>query len=290
MKTTELKLSFLFILILSMMGTKTYAYDIAVKNADGKTIYYNYINEGKELEVIRDKYYSGVLVIPEEVTYMNRTRKVTSIGEGAFYKCNDLTSVTIGNNVTNIGEKAFMNCSRLTSVTIGNGVKSIGVNTFIGCNALTSVTIGNGVTNIDNYAFSDCDILEVISKIEDPFNIETNTFSNNTFFNATLYVPSGTIEKYKAKNGWKEFVYIEEGVPSGIEQPLSKTRQIQSEDGVLTIQDIKNGISVSVYNANGTFVGSTISQNERAIINTNMQPGSVVIVKIGEQSVKVIIK
>jgi len=158
------------------------------------------------------------------------------------------------------------------------------------CSGLKSVTIGNGVTNIDNYAFSDCDILEVISKIEDPFNIETNTFSNNTFFNATLYVPSGTIEKYKAKNGWKEFVYIEEGVPSGIEQPLSKTRQIQSEDGVLTIQDIKNGISVSVYNANGTFVGSTISQNERAIINTNMQPGSVVIVKIGEQSVKVIIK
>ena len=133
MKTTELKLSFLFILILSMMGTKTYAYDIAVENADGKTIYYNYINEGKELEVIRNEYYSGVLVIPEEVIYMNRTRKVTSIGKGAFYKCNNLTSVTIGNNVTNIGEKAFMNCSGLTSVTIPANLKRLGASAFSDC-------------------------------------------------------------------------------------------------------------------------------------------------------------
>jgi len=59
---------------------------------------------------------------------------------------------------------------------------------------------------------------------------------------------------------------------------------------LLTIQNIKDGTFVSVYNANGTFVGSTISQNEQAIIDTNMQPGSFAIVKIGEQSVKVVIK
>lgn len=84
--------------------------------------------------------------------------------------------------------------------------------------------------------------------------------------------------------------FIEEGVPSSIEQPLSNTRQIKIEDGLLTIQNVRNGTYVSVYNANGTFVGSSISQNEQAIIDTNMQPGSVAIVKIGERSVKVIIK
>ena len=215
---------------------------------------------------------------------------VTSIGDYAFYLCSSLTSITIGNSVTSIGKSAFQSCSGLTSVAIPNSVTSIGQGAFSGCSGLTSIEIPNSVTYIGQQTFWNCDIPEVISRIENPFNIETNTFSNKTFYNATLYVPLGTIEKFKSTNGWKEFVFIEEGIPSDIKQPLSKTRQIQSEDGVLTIQNIKNGTSVSVYNANGTFVGSTIGQNERAILDTNMQPGSVAVVKIGEQSVKVIIK
>ena len=65
------------------------AHDIEAQNADGVTIYYNYINNGTELAVTfrgskYDSYsneYQGNVAIPEEVTYMNRTRKVTSIGE-----------------------------------------------------------------------------------------------------------------------------------------------------------------------------------------------------------------
>ena len=110
------------------------AHDIEVQNADGVTIYYNYINNGTELEVTfrGSNYYSysneyqGNVVIPEEVTYMNRTRKVTSIGDYAFRDCSGLTSVTIPNSVTSIGNYAFSGCSGLTSVTIPNSVTSIG--------------------------------------------------------------------------------------------------------------------------------------------------------------------
>ena len=141
-----MKKLFLFTLLLALPLLAS-AYDIAVENADGVTIYYNYINNGTELEVTRkshdyyDRYSAAVINIPEEVTYMSRTRKVTSIGSNAFDNCSGLASVTIGNSVTSIGERAFYNCSGLTSVTIGNSVTSIGNYAFSGCTGLKKVIV-----------------------------------------------------------------------------------------------------------------------------------------------------
>ncbi|MBR5480248.1 MAG: leucine-rich repeat domain-containing protein [Bacteroidaceae bacterium] len=90
--------------------------------------------------------YSGVIVIPESVEHEGATYSVTCIGEGAFWDCSGLTSVTIGNNVTSIEYGAFYGCSGLTSLTIGNSVTSIGDVAFRKCSGLTSVTIPNSVT------------------------------------------------------------------------------------------------------------------------------------------------
>lgn len=329
-------ITILLTVLMSMAGAKAFAYDIEVENADGITIYYNYINDGLELEVTfyqntRYGTYFENTVIPEEVTYMNRTRKVTSIGSKAFmnspltsvtipnsiisiedeafkncialtsiaipnsvtfigsgafsgcsgltsvsipnsvtsiggsvfygcggltnvtipnsiniipdkifYDCKSLTSINIPNNVTFIGALAFSRCSGLTSVTIPknvtaiddgafsncwrlatiiipNSVTSIGVNAFNGCNGLTSVTIPNSVSSIGAGAFAGCkNLTTVISLIENPFDIEGKTGTDKTFDldifnNATLYVPLGTIKKYKNTEGWKDFVFIEEG-------------------------------------------------------------------------------
>ena len=470
----------LFTILISMMGVNAFAHDIAVKNADGVTIYYNYINDAKELEVTYNNNtnwgsYGGNVAIPEEVTYMNRTRKVTSIGnlsfydcgsltsmtipnsvtsigdfafascgsltsvtignslisigdysfencsglssvnipnsvisigEGAFSNCNSLTSVTIPNSVTSISEGAFFCCNRLTSVTIPNSVTSIGQRAFRGCSGLTSVTIPNSVTSIGEEAFSNCrsltsvtipnsvtsigksafsgvDMPTVISLIENPFNISSSTFSNNTFKNATLYVPVGTIDKYKVTEGWKDFLFIEEGkgpngggekpetkkcaTPTigyqngkltfhcetegatfqytiidddikscstneiqlgvtyrisvyaaksgydnsetatatlcwidvepkteGITNSVANVRAnpvlIQSNGSTLTISGAYDGTPISVYSVNGTEAGSAISQNGAATIPTTLQSGSAAIVKIGDKSIKVVMK
>ena len=125
---------YLLTVLFSMVGAKAYAYayDIAVNNTDGVTIYYNYSNNGQELEVTSGSY-SGSVSIPEEVTFMNRTRKVTSIGDQAFQSCHNLTSVTIPNSVTSIGQYAFAYCSTLKNITIGNSVTSISQYAFQNC-------------------------------------------------------------------------------------------------------------------------------------------------------------
>ena len=108
----------LLVIFLSLVSTKTMAYDVAVENEDGKTIYYNYSEDGTELivtygipyiysMVANRVSYTGDVVIPEEVTIMNRTRKVTSIGNAAFVCCSGMTSVTIPNSVTSIDYEAF---------------------------------------------------------------------------------------------------------------------------------------------------------------------------------------
>ena len=129
----------MFSVLMSMIGARTFAHDIEVANADGITICYNWANNNTELSVSyrgNDNYwsnndhYSGNIIIPESVEYNGKTYKVTSIGVGAFYDCDDLTSVTIPNSVTNIKYGAFEKCRNLASITIPNSITSIDMYAF----------------------------------------------------------------------------------------------------------------------------------------------------------------
>lgn len=131
------KILFLLSVFMSIVGTKALAYDISVKNSDGVVIFYNYYNNGIELEVTygssaRDSYY-GVVNIPEEVTFMDRTRKVTSIGDHAFFYCDDLISVTMPNSIVNIGVQSFEGCEKLSAIKIPSSLKKIGRGAFQYC-------------------------------------------------------------------------------------------------------------------------------------------------------------
>ena len=81
---------------------------------------------------------SGALAIP--LTYDGKP--VTSIGDRAFWKCTNLTSVTIPDSVTRIGLWAFRRCTSLTSVTIPDSVISIYNGAFEGCTSLKRITFG----------------------------------------------------------------------------------------------------------------------------------------------------
>lgn len=172
-----------------------------VKIVAGGDIYY-YVTDYYGIDKARDFYIEEDNIIPAAAFVESNLREIilptniTAIGEGAFLKNRQLTSITIPNSVVTIEGRAFSVCSSLTSITIPNSVTSIGNQAFAYCNGLTSV----------------------ISEILQPFNTEKifYTLYDDIYSNAILYVPTGTIDKYMATDGWKEFDNIVEYDLSGI--------------------------------------------------------------------------
>ena len=132
-------------------------------------IYYNLISKSRIAEVTKNpNYYSGNIIIPESIKYEDVEYSITSIGEKAFYACNNLYSVSIGNNVLTIGNSAFEKCENLNSVKIGDKVISIGERSFLKCKKISSLLFPDSLTSIGNSAFCDCITL---NKIEIPNNV-----------------------------------------------------------------------------------------------------------------------
>ena len=77
----------------------------------------------------------------------------------------DCINYIIPNSVTSIGDGAFYGCRSLQSVTIPNSVTSIGDWAFSSCKSLQSVNIPNSVTKIGNYAFNFCTQLDEPSRL-----------------------------------------------------------------------------------------------------------------------------
>lgn len=161
---------------------------------------------------------------------------VTSIGKGAFADCTGVTAISVesGNTyydsrnncnaiiekatntlltgckntiipdgITTIGKSAFIDCA-ISSVSIPNSVTTIGEQAFYNCN-LTSITIPASVTSIGKNAFwSNTNMTSIIAKAQTPPSCSGDAF-NNVPYTATVCVPCGTAETYKAATGWSRF-------------------------------------------------------------------------------------
>ena len=186
----------------------------------------NPLSLGAEL-VINGKPLENDLIIPKDVTKIGNfafcgaditsvtiSNSVTSIGNGAFNRCNNLISITIPNRVISIGHSAFSFCNKLKKVQINslsswcniefkdfysnpllNGaelyvndelvkdliipedITMIGKYTFLGAD-ITSVTIPDSVTGIGFCAFNSCDNLTSITLPDSVTSIGEDAFGS----------------------------------------------------------------------------------------------------------------
>ena len=247
---------------------------------------YLYLSDSHEAIVVAGDYSEmETVTIPATVTINGNNYQVKEIGAAAFRDCWRIQSITIENGIEKIGDNAFQWCSsaeygelpssiriigdqafwgcyRLTDLVLPEGVQSLGREAFNDCDQLQKVTLPSTISSIGERVFNSCDVLTtVVSHINEPFTIGLNVFGIEDGWNdetqqyiytpcaATLYVPEGTMAKYKAIEGWTMFREIYEGeLKATVYEGLSYTYNTSSKKATLVrgddYSDLPSRISV----------------------------------------------
>lgn len=111
-----------------------------------------------------------------DITSIVIPQGVTTIGQNAFYGCENLATVTFPSTLTRIEGGAF-SYTALTSLHLPDGVEFIGHSAFRECNVLETVTMTDSVTTMDDNAFDHCDILRSVTLSDQIETIGLQTFS-----------------------------------------------------------------------------------------------------------------
>lgn len=233
------------------------------------------------------------------------------VGSSAFRDDTKLTTINLPSTLTSLGALAFQYCSQLTSVAIPNGVTTIEQGTFKGCKILNTVVIGSGVTTIKDEAFFQCSALTSITSLPltppvvqgylafsgvpqkapaQKIASQENT-TGSVEAAATLYVPAGSVDAYKAANTWKNFVNIV-SISTGLTSLEDIGVRIRISKGTLHISGLKINEAANneilIYNLSGQLVQK--QRIEDAEMSISVQAAGAYLVKVKNAAQKFVVR
>ncbi len=266
------------------------------------------------------------LVIPESVNSISASafsslsnlasiiipKSVTSIGVGAFAYCPELSDVycyaekipQTDNNGYFIMESGVEYATlHVPAASISKYQNASGWKEFGKIVALTDVEMKKCETPTISYTKGkltfNCSTsgASCVSTITDA-DIKTHngneidltvTYNISVYATATGYVNSDVAT---ATLCWIDSNPKTEGVANNVQEIKAMPMLIQSNEGVFTIssEDGTEATPIKVYNTAGQMTTSTSMTDGIATLKTNMKSGEIAIVKIGEKSVKVVMK
>lgn len=184
----------------------------------------------EEAEVVQSWDFYSVFQENTDITSFDELKYfigMTYIPESAFNTCTNLSSITLPRTITEVKGWALFGCTSLTSIDIPEGVKAIGQSAFYGCSSLTEIGLYYGLETIGEEAFTKTALERFtipgsVTSMNDAFRAQTTVIpqyvtaqwwepiaiTENTFpmcAQATLFVPEGKEEVYRAAPYWQDF-------------------------------------------------------------------------------------
>lgn len=131
--------------------------------------------------VSKEPWYS----VRSEIKAVIVSEGVTTVGNGAFYDCSNLTSVTLPSTLTSVGSNAFADCEGLESIVLPANLAKIGEMAFY-ASGIREIAIPASVTSIGVDAFGWCDYLAKIT-------VDENNAAFSSDENGVLYSKDKTV-------------------------------------------------------------------------------------------------
>lgn len=208
---------------------------------------------GSELSDIADRTFYGCTGLLS----MSLPESVVGIGESAFYGCTGLLSMNLPENVTTVGKSAFYGCSGLAMMSLGESLETVGESAFQDCSALADLHLPQTANSVGNRAFYGCLSLRTV-RVDNPVPpaAYANTFSVDTYLNATLSVPSGSQEAYNMAECWYNFRNKEEFPFGSVGTIGDDALNVYFDGSELIVDGVGDDAVVEVYNIAGQRVYS----------------------------------
>ena len=235
----------------------------------------------------------GVFLDCPNLKSVNIPSRVKKLSNSLFGRCSSLKEIEIPDSVAIIDDCAFYECTSLDSINI-NKATQINQYAFYGCSGLSSVRFGEPLEYLGYMSFANCaDLCDVYSCSHKVPKIlrgsNHNPFQDSMIEETILHVPGSLIEDYKATFPWNQFgcIVVLEGT-DGIEAIHKPNLHIQSVGGIVNIAGIEGVGKVEFYSLDGKALGTSFAINGN--VSFASTPGTVVIARIGRESIKIAVK
>ena len=187
------------VMLLMLCALRAAAYDFSAVATTGQTLYFSYCAGGVKVVYpanttapaqgwngyVRP---TGALAIPGTVSHAGVNYAVVAVEHHAFYGCNGLTALALGEGVAALRANAFGLCSALNTIDLPSTVDSLGASAFYNCTALQEVRVRRAVPPVT----------------------ATTTFYDVPLSDVALVVPCGCVAAYSAVSPWSAFGSIDD--------------------------------------------------------------------------------
>lgn len=185
---------------------------------------FEYCKNLKSIDIPQSVSYIGedAFMSCSSLEYIELPDSLQTLGARAFYGCRSLKEIDFPATLMFLEDELFSECSSLEGIALHDGLKYVSRQAFENCKSLGSIVLPATVCYMGEMAFEGCDSLVSVTCLAEtpPFwwlsddNEETLGFRSE---DATLYVPAGCAEEYRAAEGWKLFGNIVELEPTGVQ-------------------------------------------------------------------------